>query len=518
MRAPSRPALAQIEEPAAGLPDPAQYVGIHQRISAILARGQHRDIKINFGGACGAPSLYPTAALRTATARALRRYPDLFGTAAEADGHPSLRAALARHALRSRIQLAPEDVVVTHGCTEALNLALRAVAKPGDVIAVESPTYYGLLQILEGLGMRALEIPCSPQTGISLEALELAAQTYDNIKAVAVVPNLQNPLGCVMPDAHKQRLVAWCEARGIALIEDDSCAATYEGETPLAAAKTWDTTGNVIHCASLHKVLAPGMRLGWIAAGKWQARVEMLKFGLSRPNEMLCADRRGRFHGHRRVRAPSAPPARAVAHPARMDGAGRGGQLSGRHAAHPAARRAAPVDRAAGRDVVRNRLRAGIGPWHPGHAGLDVLEFEPLRSLSAAQLRQSARAGARTRVGSRGRRGASAGTDGALPSAPPRPGTVLARLPLVVPKWRRPRYACARTPTTRTRRANLGSAPAASRLDDDYQTLFQLAPVSLWLEDFSAVRLAFDQLRADGVTDLRAYLRERPAEVARCSA
>jgi DNA-binding transcriptional MocR family regulator len=141
VRAPSRPALAQIEEPAAGLPDPAQYVGIHQRISAILARGQHRDIKINFGGACGAPSLYPTAALRTATARALRRYPDLFGTAAEADGHPSLRAALARHALRSRIQLAPEDVVVTHGCTEALNLALRAVAKPGDVIAVESPTY-----------------------------------------------------------------------------------------------------------------------------------------------------------------------------------------------------------------------------------------------------------------------------------------------------------------------------------------------------------------------------------------
>lgn len=288
VRAPSRPALAQIEEPATGLPDPAQYVGIHQRISAILARGQHRDIKINFGGACGAPSLYPTAALRTATARALRRYPDLFGTAAEADGHPSLRAALARHALRSRIQLAPEDVVVTHGCTEALNLALRAVAKPGDVIAVESPTYYGLLQILESLGMRALEIPCSPQTGISLEALELAAQTYDNIKAVAVVPNLQNPLGCVMPDAHKQRLVAWCEARGITLIEDDSCAATYEGETPLAAAKTWDTTGNVIHCASLHKVLAPGMRLGWIAAGKWQARVEMLKFGLSRPNEMLA--------------------------------------------------------------------------------------------------------------------------------------------------------------------------------------------------------------------------------------
>ncbi|SDD28096.1 transcriptional regulator, GntR family [Cupriavidus sp. YR651] len=290
VRAPSRLSrqlITPIEEPAPGLPDPAQYVGIHQRISAILARGQHQDVQVNLGGACAASSLYPTAALRTAATRALRRHPDLYGSAVESDGHPGFRAALARHALRSRIPLSPEEIVVTHGCTEALNLALRAVAGPGDVIAVESPTYYGLLQILESLGMRALEIPCSPQTGISLEALELAARTYDNIKAVAVVPNLQNPLGSVMPDAHKQRLVAWCEASGIALIEDDCFSATHDDDVPLAAAKAWDTTGNVIHCASLHKVLAPGMRLGWIAAGKWQARVEMLKFGLSRPNEML---------------------------------------------------------------------------------------------------------------------------------------------------------------------------------------------------------------------------------------
>lgn len=282
---PAHAALAPIEEPAPGLPDPAQYVGIHQRISAILARSKHH--RINLGGACGAPELYPTAALRHAAVRALRQHPDLFGSSVDSDGHPAFRAALARHALRSRINVSPDEIVVTHGATEALTLALRAVAGPGDVIAVESPTYYGLLQILESLGMRALEIPCSPQTGISLEALELAAQTYDNIKAVCVVPNLQNPLGCVMPDAHKQRLVRWCAARGIAMIEDDCCSATFDEDVTPAAAKSWDTTGTVIHCASLHKVLAPGMRLGWITAGKWQARVEMLKFGLSRPNEML---------------------------------------------------------------------------------------------------------------------------------------------------------------------------------------------------------------------------------------
>lgn len=283
----ARPAIAPIEEPATGLPDPAQYVGIHERISGLLARGQQHDVQVNLGGACGAPALYPVAALRNAATRALRRLPLLYGSAVEVDGHAPLRAALARHALRAQIQVAPEGIVITHGCTEALNLALRAVAGPGDVIAVESPTYYGLLQILESLGMRALEIPCSPQTGLSLEALELAAQTYDNIRAVVVVPILQNPLGSIMPDAHKARLVQWCETRGIALIEDDCFSATADDDVPPAAAKAWDRSGNVIHCASLHKALAPGMRLGWMAAGKWQARVEMLKFSLSRPNELL---------------------------------------------------------------------------------------------------------------------------------------------------------------------------------------------------------------------------------------
>ncbi len=103
--------------------------------------------------------------------------------AVRANGHVShvpLRAVLARRALEAGMQLAAEDIVVTHGCIEALNIALRAVAQPGDTIAVESPTYYGLLQVLESLGLRALEIPTSPSTGISIEALDLAFQTHDN--------------------------------------------------------------------------------------------------------------------------------------------------------------------------------------------------------------------------------------------------------------------------------------------------------------------------------------------------
>jgi DNA-binding transcriptional MocR family regulator len=145
--------------------------------------------------------------------------------------------------------------------------------------------------VLESLGMRALEIPTSPQTGISLDALEMAMQTYDNIKAVVVVPHLQNPLGSIMPDAHKQGLVQLCERHGVALIEDDTYSELVNdatrGGVPLRAMKSWDTTGNVIYCASLHKILAPGMRVGWMAAGRWQARVEMLKFTQTRSNEEL---------------------------------------------------------------------------------------------------------------------------------------------------------------------------------------------------------------------------------------
>lgn len=288
VRMPARASLRPVEEPRATLPDPAQYLGINQRVSAILARGQKAQVSLNLAVAHGEPTLYPVNDLRQATARALRDHPLLFGMPPPGGGDPRFLNALARRALAARMNIAPEEIVVTHGCIEAINLALRAVAGPGDIVAVESPTYYALLQTMESMGIRALEIPTSPQTGISLDALELAGNTYDNIKAVIVVPHFQNPLGSVMPDAHKARLAAWCESRGIAVIEDDTYSALGEDDNMPAAIRSWDTTGNVIHCASLHKILAPGMRLGWIAGGRWHGRIEMLKYAQTRPNEVLA--------------------------------------------------------------------------------------------------------------------------------------------------------------------------------------------------------------------------------------
>ncbi len=287
VRQPRRIRLAPALEPKpATVIDPAQFVGIHERVSSIIAQGQ-RPVKINLARATGAPDLYPHKQLRQLASSLLRQYPLLLTKAISPGGNRDLKSALAKRALDVGISTSADEVIVTNGCIEALNLALRAVAHAGDVIAVESPTFYGLLQVLESLGMKALEIPTSPSTGISLEALELAMQTYDNIKAVVVVPHLQNPLGSIMPDAHKQRLVTLCEAKNIPLIEDDSYSALANGDKIPTAAKHWDQSGNVIYCASLHKILAPGLRLGWMLGGRWQARISMFKYAQTRYNEEL---------------------------------------------------------------------------------------------------------------------------------------------------------------------------------------------------------------------------------------
>ncbi|MDM0050225.1 PLP-dependent aminotransferase family protein [Variovorax sp. J22R115] len=298
VRRPRRLAIATMDEPAADVaPDPAQYVGIHSKVSDFVARRRQGEVQVDFSMARGAPELYPAEALRAIMMRMLRQRPNLLTTAAPSRARTPLREAAARRGLRVGMTLAPEEVLVTNGCIEALNLALRAVAQPGDTVAVESPTFYGLLQVLESLGMRALEIPTSPQTGLSVEALEMAIEAYGHIKAVVVVPHLQNPLGSVMPDAHKQRLVELCERHAIALIEDDTYSELLDADAPPRAIKSWDRTGNVIHCASLHKVLAPGLRLGWISAGRWHGRVEMLKYTQTRSNEELAQHAAGEYMG-----------------------------------------------------------------------------------------------------------------------------------------------------------------------------------------------------------------------------
>ncbi len=284
----ARRSIAPVPEPVSlAAFDPADFAGVHDRISSYVAQCNAHPSRVNFGTAVAAAEAYPRDLLQQALSRALRRRPDALVTTVPPEGDLGLRQVIAERALEIGINVAPSDVVITYGCTEALNLALRTVARAGDTIAIESPVYYGVLQAIESLGMRALEIPASPRDGLTPEALALAFAEHPDIKAVVVVPTYQNPLGAVMPDAAKARIAALCADRNVPVIEDDIYGRLHDGATLPRALKSWDSSGNVVYCSSGHKTLAPGIRVGWMIPGKWRRRASILKYANSRPNDLL---------------------------------------------------------------------------------------------------------------------------------------------------------------------------------------------------------------------------------------
>jgi DNA-binding transcriptional MocR family regulator len=167
--------------------------------------------------------------------------------------------------------------VVTIGCTEALNLSLRAVTKPGDTVALESPAYFGFLQIIQSLNLKVLEVPTDPRTGICLDAMRDALEHHD-VKAVLVMPSYQNPLGSCMPDEKKEQLYRLLAEFDVPAVEDDIYGDLHFGERRPKPLKAWDTDGRVLLCSSFGKTLAPSLRVGWCAPGRYLERVRRLKF------------------------------------------------------------------------------------------------------------------------------------------------------------------------------------------------------------------------------------------------
>lgn len=135
-------------------------------------------------------------------------------------GSPELRQQVVKLAVASNCLLHPDDLLITTGCQEALAIALRTLTKPSDVVAEDSPSFYGTMQILKANGLKALEIPTDPQTGISLEALELALEQWP-VRAIQVTPTFNNPLGYTMPEARKRALFQLAQRFDVAIIEDD---------------------------------------------------------------------------------------------------------------------------------------------------------------------------------------------------------------------------------------------------------------------------------------------------------
>lgn len=240
-------------------------------------RTAHDTSLTSLGAALPPDDLLPTRQLHRAAGAVARRAPALANAYDVAPGNQALRQQIARRALDSGCALAADDIVVTNGCQEALQLALRATTRPGDTVAIESPTYFGMLQIIESLGLKACEIPTYPRHGICLDELDRRIRGC-RIKACLFMLNYNNPLGSCMPDEKKQTLVQMLTERRVPLIEDD-----VYGELPLCGprpktAKAFDRAGWVLTCSSFCKTLAPGYRIGWVVPGQFLERVTQLKY------------------------------------------------------------------------------------------------------------------------------------------------------------------------------------------------------------------------------------------------
>lgn len=192
-------------------------------------------------------------------------------------GMETLRAEIAKRAVMHGCNLSPNQIVVTSGGNEAIDLCLRAVCHPGDIVAIETPMYFGTLQALETHGLRALEIPTHPREGISLDALQFAIE-HNAVKAVLVISNFNNPLGSCIPDEKKKELVRLLERYDIPLIENDVSGEIYFTDKRPMVCKAFDQKGLVMLCSSFSKDISPALRVGWTAAGRFKTQVEWLKF------------------------------------------------------------------------------------------------------------------------------------------------------------------------------------------------------------------------------------------------
>jgi len=247
---------------------------------------------VPLGGGIPNSELSPVDKLNRMLASESRRFPLQSISYPPAQGHKRLRTQIARRSLDSGCSLSPDDIVITSGCVEAMNLALQATCRTGDTVAIGSPVYPTFLKSIQWMGLKVLEIP-SNGSGMSLEVLDYAIR-HNRVSACITIANFNNPLGSLMPDDKKRELVSMLAKQDIPLIEDDVYGDLAYGPSRPPSTKAFDEKGLVLYCSSFSKTLAPGYRVGWIAPGRFKEKVTQLKSLLniasSSPTQLAIAE------------------------------------------------------------------------------------------------------------------------------------------------------------------------------------------------------------------------------------
>ncbi len=239
--------------------------------SDIAASGE-----MNFALAVPDASLLPSAKINKSVVYALRNGKDHCINYENTQGNIDLRMQIAKLSFNWGGKIKPGEVIVTSGCLEAITLCLKAVTKYGDTVAVECPSYFGIYQAIENLGLKVVEILSDPVTGIDLENFKKVIKKF-SIKACVLTPNFNNPIGSCMPDENKKQLVDIITRYNLPLIEDDIYGELYFGKNRPKTCKYFDRKGLVMYCSSLSKSLSPGYRIGWALPGKFFEQVNQMK-------------------------------------------------------------------------------------------------------------------------------------------------------------------------------------------------------------------------------------------------
>ncbi len=300
---------SRLPEPEMRRPATAQTaLDVSDFIFEILEAVRDPDVA-PLGSSFPSPYLFPLDRLARSLGASARRLDPRSTVTDLPPGNEELRRQIALRYLAGGADVAPGEIIVTAGAMEGLNLCLQAATRPGDLVAIESPCFHGVLQAIERLGLRVVEIPTHPRDGIDLAALDAALRQHP-IRACVCMLNFQNPLGSLVPEHTRRTLIALLARHAVPLIEDDVYSELHFGPNRPLPSKALDTAGLVMHVSSFAKCLAPGYRIGWVAAGRYAERVRRLKLSSSItaniPAQAALADylKHGGYENHlRRLRA-----------------------------------------------------------------------------------------------------------------------------------------------------------------------------------------------------------------------
>lgn len=201
----------------------------------------------------------------------LRYYPS--------NGSEELKSNIVKHAAGYKTRIDARELVITDGAIQALYIGLSAVCRTGDVIAVESPCVFSVLEVIRVLGLKVIEVPINYKDGFDVDFFKRACRT-NKIRAVVVTPNFHNPTGLLLSDEAKRAIVDIALQHNVVIIENDIYGDLYFSGTRPSTLKSYDESGSVMTYSSYAKTLAPGIRLGWLSSGKFLEKAEQIRFSI----------------------------------------------------------------------------------------------------------------------------------------------------------------------------------------------------------------------------------------------